>query len=54
MRLKRTDPPRSAGGYDTGVERPSPDEVRRAVKALVLGLLLGTVLLLIARRSRRG
>jgi hypothetical protein len=54
MRLKRTGPPGSAGGYDTGVERPSPDEVGRTVKALALGLLLGIVLLLIARRSRRG
>jgi hypothetical protein len=52
MRLKRTVPPR-AGGYDTGVERPSPEEIRRALWALALGALLGAVLLLLARRSRR-
>jgi hypothetical protein len=51
MRLKRTKPS-SAGGYDTGVERPSSEEVRRALWALALGLLLGGVLLLISRPSR--
>jgi hypothetical protein len=40
-------------GYDTRVQRPSPDEVRRAGKALALGALLGLVLLLLVRRSRR-
>jgi hypothetical protein len=34
------------------VERPSPDEIRRAVKALLLGVAMGLVLLLFARRSR--
>jgi hypothetical protein len=32
---------------------PSADEVRRAGKALLLGLALGVVLLLLARRGRR-
>jgi hypothetical protein len=41
----------SIGPYDTGVQAPSQDEVRRAVKALVLGLALGVVLLLVARRA---
>jgi len=35
------------------VQRPFPDEVRRAGKALALGVLLGLVLLLLVRRSRR-
>jgi hypothetical protein len=35
------------------VERPSPDEIRRAATALVLGLVLGLALLLLARRARR-
>jgi hypothetical protein len=35
------------------MERPSADEVRRAGKATVLGLVLGIVLLLLARRSPR-
>jgi hypothetical protein len=30
---------------------PGPDEIRRAGKAAVLGVLLGLVLLLLARRS---
>jgi hypothetical protein len=40
------------GRYHTRVERPSPDEIRRAVKALLLGVAMGLVLLLFARRSR--
>jgi hypothetical protein len=53
MRLKRTISSGLPGGYDTDVERPSPQEVRRALRALALGVLLGSVLLLFARRSRR-
>jgi hypothetical protein len=34
------------------VERPSPEELRRAVTALVLGVALGLLLLLLARRAR--
>jgi hypothetical protein len=41
------------GDYDARVQRPSPDEIRRAGKALLLGVLLGLVLLLLVRRSRR-
>jgi hypothetical protein len=41
------------GGYDKRVERPTNDELRRAGRALLLGALLGIVLLLLARRSRR-
>jgi hypothetical protein len=52
MRLKRTSPPRRSGGYDTRVQRPSPDEIRRAGKAVLLGVGLGLALLLLARRSR--
>jgi hypothetical protein len=33
-----------------GMDRPSPAEMRRAAKALGLGALLGTVLLLLSRR----
>jgi len=40
------------GPYDTGVQPPSQDEVRRAGKALLLGLALGVVMLLLARRAR--
>jgi len=40
--------------YDSPMERPSPQEVRRAVVALVLGLALGLVLLLLARRRAGG
>jgi len=32
---------------------PSADEVRRAGKALLLGLALGIVLLVLSRRGRR-
>jgi hypothetical protein len=32
------------------MDRPSPAEMRRAAKALGLGALLGTVLLLLSRR----
>jgi hypothetical protein len=35
------------------VERPSPDEVGRVVRALALGVALGLILLLLARRARR-
>jgi hypothetical protein len=35
------------------VERPSPDEVGRTIRALALGVALGLVLLLLARRARR-
>jgi hypothetical protein len=41
----------SIGPYDTGVQPPSEDEVHRAGKALVLGLALGLVVLLFARRT---
>jgi len=34
------------------VHRPSPDEVRRAAKALVLGLALGVVLVVLDRRTK--
>jgi hypothetical protein len=34
------------------MERPRPDEVRRAGKALALGAVLGVLLLAIARRAR--
>jgi hypothetical protein len=34
------------------MDRPSRDEVRRAVKALALGAVLGALLLAIGRRAR--
>jgi hypothetical protein len=34
------------------VDGPNPEEVRRAGKALVLGLILGLVLLAAGRRAR--
>jgi hypothetical protein len=40
----------SDGGYDTGaMERPAPEEMRRALKALALGALLGVVMRLLSR-----
>jgi hypothetical protein len=33
------------------VERPDPEEIRRAARASLLGVLLGLVLLAMARRS---
>jgi hypothetical protein len=35
--------------YDSRVQRPAPDEVRRVAKAVLLGLALGVVLLAVAR-----
>jgi hypothetical protein len=34
------------------MQRPSPEEIRRAGKALALGLALGVLLLLLGRRGR--
>jgi hypothetical protein len=34
------------------VGQPSPEEIRRAAKALLLGVALGIALLLFARRPR--
>jgi hypothetical protein len=42
------------GGYDTRVQAPTEEEVRRTARALVLGVLLGVLLLLLARKTRRG
>jgi len=42
----------SIGPYDIGVQPPSQEEVRRAGKALVLGLALGIVMVLFARRAK--
>jgi len=39
-------------GYDTAVERPSPQELRRVARALALGVALGVILLLAGHRSR--
>jgi hypothetical protein len=38
------------GGYDTRVDRPGPDEILRAGKAMLLGIGLGLLLLLAGRR----
>jgi hypothetical protein len=40
-------------GYDTAVDTPSADEVRRAGKALALGAALGLVMVLFARSAPR-
>jgi hypothetical protein len=37
-------------GYDTRVDRPGPDEIRRAVKATLMGIALGLLLLFVGRR----
>jgi hypothetical protein len=35
------------------VPAPTEEEIRRTIRALALGVLLGAVLLLLARRTRR-
>jgi hypothetical protein len=34
------------------VDRPGPDEIRRAIKALSLGIALGFLLMIVDRRPR--
>jgi hypothetical protein len=49
MRLKRT--AHLLVATIPAVERPSPEEIRRVVRALALGRALGLVLLVLRRRD---
>jgi hypothetical protein len=56
MRLKRIASPWASddAGYDTAVERPSPEELVRIARALGLGAALGVVLAILGRRRADG
>jgi signal recognition particle subunit SEC65 len=53
--MRRSDRSRFGRRYDTGaMDRPAPEEIARALKALGLGAALGLALRLIGRvRSQR-
>jgi hypothetical protein len=53
--MRRSDRSRFGRRYDTGaMDRPAPEEIARALKALCLGALLGLALRVIGFvRSRR-